>query len=215
MPLPMTNEIYKAIAVPTRILLHPAEPVVIGGDALRAAAEGAAAMRRTASQGQTWRDAKDVNQVEDPAELRVDTYISANAEQASQLVMREDGVMLLSAVDEATGGLLCHLAKGPLHTTFSMAPLPADVPQSASLLREPREELILKMKKGPFLDGYYWTNIAHVNDAADVVKRFKIKTGEIAPDTDKKADAKAKKAAATKEREKDKQGGTSEKPAET
>ena len=79
-----------------------------------------------------------------------------------------------------------------------MAPVPKDGPQGAALMREPREAVIAKMKKGPFLDAYYWTSIMRVNEGADVVKRYKIKTGEIAPDTDKKADAKAKKAAAVK-----------------
>ena len=118
-----------------------------------------------------------------------------------------DVMMLLSSVDDATAGLLCTLSK-TVHTTFSLAPIPADMPGTGSLMREPKEEIIGKMKKGPFLDGYYWTNVAHVNDAADVVKRFKIKTGEIAPDADKKADAKAKKAAATKDREKEKEAPT-------
>jgi hypothetical protein len=201
----MANETpnsYKAIAVPTRMLLHPNEPVRDGGDALRAAAGTATSMRRSSTQGQTWRDAKDVNLTANPADLRVDTYIATTEGVSSTLAMREDGLMLLAALDEATAGLLCTLAKA-VPTTFSIAPIPMDVPATGSLMREPKEEIIGKMKKGPFLDSYYWTNVAHVNDAPDVVKRFKIKTGEIAPDADKKADAKAKKAAATKDREKE------------
>jgi hypothetical protein len=204
----MPETTYKAIAVPTRLLLHPADPVTHGGDELRRAADGAASMRRSSTQGQTWRDLKDVNLVADASELRVDTYIATSAGAQSTLAMREDGLMLLSDVDDATCGLLCHLAKDAgLHTTFSLAPIAKDVPGTATLLREPREEILGAMKKGPFLDAYTWTNVAHVNDAADVVKRFNIKTGEIAADTDKKADAKAKKAAATKEREKEKEAG--------
>lgn len=193
----MTNETnYKAIAVPTGMLLHPNDPVRFGGDWLRKAADDATGMRRNATQGQTWRDAVDVTGVKDEAELRVDSYIATTEGSSAALAMREDGVMLLTEIDDATGGFLCHLAKA-LNTTFSMAPVPAGV-QPATILRSQRAEVIQKMKKGPFLDAYYWTNIARVNEGPDVVKRYKIKTGEIAPDTDKKADAKAKKAAATK-----------------
>lgn len=193
----MTNETsYKAIAVPTRVLLHPNDPLRIGGDMLRLAADSATGMRRNATQGQAWRDAVDVSAVKDEADLRVDSYIATTEGSSAALAMREDGVMLLTEIDDATGGFLCHLAK-TLDTTFSMAPIPAGT-ASAPLLRAQRAEVITKMKKGPFLDGYYWTNIARVNEGPDVVKRYKIKTGEIAPDADKKADAKAKKAAATK-----------------
>ena len=190
---------YKAIAVPTRILLHPDEPARLGGDLYRAAAEQATSMRRASTQGQTWRNAVDVNLVKDPAELRVDTWQAAGEGLSSMLAIREDGVMLLSEVDDATAGFLCHLSK-TLKTTFMLAPIPAGLPSSTTLLRQTREEMLGKMKRGPFEDGYYWTNIAHVNEAPDVVKRYKIKTGEIAPDTDKKAEAKAKKAAAAKDK---------------
>lgn len=190
---------YKAIAVPTRILLHPEEPVVYGGDVFRWAADQATEMRRSSTQGQTWRNAVDVNLVAEPAELRVDTFGAASASTPSTLAVREDGVMLLSEIDEATGGFLVHLSK-LLKTTFSLAPLPGGSPAGTALLKETREALIGKMKKGPFEDSYYWTNIAAVNDGADVVKRYKIKTGEIAPDEDKKAGAKEKKKAAAKEK---------------
>ncbi len=194
----MTTSNYKAIAVPSRVLLHPAENELrVGGDELRAASESATTLRRNATQGQAWRTAADLALVRDQSDLRVDTYIAATEGFSSSLAMREDGVMLLSDVDDATAGFLCHLAK-TLHTTFMLAPIPGGSAPGASLLREARAELIGKMKKGPFLDSYYWTSIAHVNEGPDVVKRYKIKTGEIAPDADKKADAKAKKAAATK-----------------
>lgn len=194
----MTTGTYKAIAVPSRILLHPAENALrVGGDELRTASESATSMRRNATQGQEWRNAQDLSLLRDPSELRVDTYIASTEGFSAALAMREDGVMLLSEIDDASTGFLCHLAK-TLKTTFMLAPIPKEAAGGAALLREPRNELIGKMKKGPFLDAYYWTNIAHVNDGPDVVKRYKIKTGEIAPDADKKADAKAKKAAATK-----------------
>lgn len=197
----MANETttYKAIAVPTRLLLHPTEDPQLGGDALRAAAETATHMRRTTTSGQTWRTVLDIVNVREPADLRVDAYIATAPEHQSSLLMREDGVILLSQVDDATAGILCHLAK-QLHTTFSLAPLPAGVAGTAALFRETRASVIGRMKKGPFRDSYHWTNVAHVNEGPDVVKRYKIKTGEIAPDADKKADAKAKKAAATKEK---------------
>ena len=197
----MANETttYKAIAVPTRILLHPTDEPRIGGNELRAAAESATQLRRTTTSGQTWRSAIDVIGVKDPADLRVDAYIATAPEHQSSMLMREDGVILLSHMDDATGGFLCHLAK-ILHTTFSLAPLPVGVAGTAALFRDSRADLIGRMKKGPFRDSYYWTNVAHVNEGPDVVKRYKIKTGEIAPDADKKADAKAKKAAAVKDK---------------
>ena len=188
---------YKAIAVPTRILLHPTDDVALGGDQLRAVAETANVMRRTTTSGQTWRNAVDVNLVKAGADLRVDSYIAAQAEHQSSLLMREDGIMLLSDVDDATAGLLCHLAK-TLKTTFSVRQMPAKMSGSAAIFREQRADIIAKAKHGPFQDGFYWTNVAHVNEAPDVVKRHKIKTGEIAPDADKKADAKEKKKAAVK-----------------
>jgi len=196
----MTTSNYKAIAVPSRILLHPTENTLrTGGDELRVAADSSATMRRNATQGQTWRNIADLALVRDQSELRVDTYIAATEGFSSSLAMREDGVMLLSDVDDATAGFLCHLAK-KLGTTFMLAPVPTDAAAGAALLREERAALIGKMKKGPFLDAYYWTSVAHVNEGPDVVKRYKIKTGEIAPDADKKADAKEKKKAATKEK---------------
>lgn len=191
----MADTTYKAIAVPTRILLHPEEPVRFGGDVFRWAADQATTMRRSSTQGQSWRNATDVNLVGDSAELRVDTFLAAGAGTSSALAMREDGVMLVSDVDDSTGGMLEHLAK-TLKTTFSLAPIPAGMTGTTTLLRDSRETIIGRIKKGPFEDSYYWTNIAPVNEAADVVKRYKIKTGEIAPDADKKADAKEKKKAA-------------------
>jgi hypothetical protein len=185
---------YRALALPTRLLLHPTSPAAIGGDQLRAAAETATVMRRTTTSGQTWRNAVDLNLVKTGADLRVDSYIAATPEHQSSLLMREDGIMLLSDVDEATAGVLCHLAK-TLKTTFSVRQLPA---ATAALFRENRADVVGKLKAGPFQDGFYWTNVAHVNDAPDVVKRHKIKTGEIQPDADKKADAKEKKKAAVK-----------------
>lgn len=193
----MADTNYKAIAVPTRILLHPNEPLQIGGDWLRRAAESATDMRRNTTQGQAWRDARDVSEIANQSELRVDTYIATTEGFTSTLAMREDGVMLLSDVDDATAGFLVHLAK-TLQTTFSLAATPPGT--GASILRESRQATILAMKKGPFQDSYHWSNIAHVNDAPGVVKRHKVKTGEIAPEEDKKAEAKAKKAAATKDR---------------
>ena len=190
---------YKALAVPTRILLPPDEPVRRGGDAFRAAADQANAMRRASTQGQPWRNVVVVNLTRDPAELRVDTYQADAAGVGSMLAMREDGVMLVSEVDDSTAGFLCQLSV-LMKTTFMIAPIPAGMASGTMPLREERENFIGKMRHGPFEDAYYWTNVAHVNDAADVVKRYKIKTGEIAPDTDKKADAKAKKAAAAKEK---------------
>ena len=194
----MADTTYKALAVPTKILLHPEDPVRYGGDVFRWAADQATTMRRSSTQGQTWRNATDVNLVRDPADLRVDTFLAAGAGSGSALAIREDGVMLISEMDESTGGFLAHLAK-LLQTTFSVAPIPAGLSGTTTLLRDTRESIIGRMKKGPFDDSYSWTNIAHVNEGADVVKRYKIKTGEIAPDTDKKADAKAKKKAAAKE----------------
>lgn len=188
---------FKAIALPTRLLLHPGEPVAIGGDRLRAAAESATAMRRTTTSGQTWRNAEDVNRVKAGADLRLDSYIAAQPEHQSSLLMREDGLMLLSDVDEATAGLLCHLAK-TLETTFSIAVIPSGMPSTAALFRDDRAAIVEKAKRGPFRDSFHWSNVAHVHDAPDVVKRHKIKTGEIAPDEDKKADAKEKKKAAAK-----------------
>ena len=188
---------YKALALPTRLLLHPNEPVVIGGDQLRGAAETATVMRRTTTSGQTWRNAVDVNLVKAGADLRLDSYIAATAEHQSSLLMREDGVILLSDVDDATAGFLCHLAK-TLKTTFSITPIPPGITGSAALFREERPAIVTKAKHGPFQDGFFWTNVAHVNNAPDVVKRHKIKTGEIKPDADKKADAKEKKKAAVK-----------------
>ena len=193
------NVTYKAIAVPTRILLHPDEPVRIGGDIFRGAADQATTMRRASTQGQTWRNAVDVNLISNPADLRVDTWQAAGAGAASSLAIREDGVMLVSEIDDATCGFLCDLAK-MTKTTFMLAPIPAGSAASTTLLRESRDAIIGSLKRGPFEDAYYWTSIAHVNDAPDVVKRYKIKTGEIQPDADKKADAKAKKAAAAKEK---------------
>lgn len=186
---------YKALALPTRLLLHPTSGVAIGGDQLRTAAETATMMRRTTTSGQTWRNAVDVNLVKTGADLRVDSYIAATAEHQSSLLMREDGIMLLSDIDEATAGFLCHLAK-TLKTTFSVRQVPAGMTGSAAVMREDRADMIGKTKSGPFQDGFFWTNVAHVNEAPDVVKRHKIKTGEIQPDADKKADAKAKKKAA-------------------
>lgn len=193
----MANDTYKALALPTRLLLHPTEPIGLGGDQLRASAETAATMRRTTTSGQTWRNAVDVNLVKSGADLRVDSYIASQAEHQSSLLMREDGVMLLSDVDEATAGLLCHLAK-TLKTTFSVRPMPAGMTGTAALFRDERAAIIGKAKHGPFQDGFYWTSVAHVNEAPDVVKRHKIKTGELKPDADKKADAKEKKKAAVK-----------------
>jgi hypothetical protein len=207
----MADISYKAIAVPTRVLLHPDEPVRLGGDLYRWAADQSASMRRASTQGQTWRNVTDVNLVSNPAELRVDTYQASTAGVGSSLAIREDGVMLVSEVDDATAGFLCHLAT-LLKTTFSLAPIPRDLFAGTQILRDTRESLLGRMKKGPFEDSYDWTNIAHVNDGPDVVKRYKIKTGEIAPDTDKKADAKAKKAAAVKEKAKEK-GAVVEKAA--
>ena len=191
----MANETYKALALPTRLMLHPLEGVIIGGDQLRGAAEGAKVMRRTTTSGQTWRNAVDVNLVKAGADLRLDSYIAATAEHQSSLLMREDGVILLSDVDDATAGFLCHLAKA-LKTTFSITPLPATMTNTAALFREERPAIVTKAKHGPFQDGFFWTNVAHVNEAPDVVKRHKIKTGELQPDADNKADAKAKKKAA-------------------
>jgi hypothetical protein len=188
---------YKALALPTRLLLHPTAAAAIGGDQLRAAAETATMMRRTTTSGQTWRNAVDLNLVKSGADLRVDSYIAATAEHQSSLLMREDGIMLLSDIDEATAGVLCHLSK-TLKTTFSVRQIPATMAGTAALFRENRADLVGKLKSGPFQDGFYWTNVAHVNDAPDVVKRHKIKTGEIQPDADKKADAKEKKKAAVK-----------------
>ena len=188
---------YKAIAVPTRILLPPTEPVTIGGDALRAVSETATVMRRTTTSGQTWRNATDVNLVKSGADLRVDSYIAAQEQHQSSLLMREDGIMLLSDVDDATAGILCHMAK-TLKTTFMLRQIPKTVTGSAALFREDRAAIIEKLKHGPFQDGFYWTSVAHVNEAPDVVKRHKIKIGELAPDADKKADAKEKKKAAVK-----------------
>jgi hypothetical protein len=191
------NPTYKAIAIPSRVLLHPDEPVRLGGDLYRWSVETATTMRRASTQGQSWRDAVDVNLVRDPSDLRVDTFLAVGSGEASALALREDGMMLLSEVDDATAGFLCHLSK-TLKTTFMLAPIPPSLPGFTQLLKGTRTAVIGSMKRGPFEDAYYWTNIAHVNEAPDVVKRYKIKTGEIAPDADKKADAKAKKAAAAK-----------------
>lgn len=193
----MNDTTYKAIALPTRILLHPAEPVVLGGDQIRGAADGATVMRRNSTAGQTWRSAVDVNLEKAAANLRVETYIASQPEHQSSLLLREDGLMLLSDVDEATAGLLCHLAKA-LKTTFSVAPIPAGMTATAATFRDDRLAIVGRMKRGPFQDGYFWSNVAHVHEAPDVVKRHKIKTGEIQPDADKKADAKEKKKAAVK-----------------
>ena len=193
----MANETYKALALPTRLMLHPLQGVILGGDQLRGAAEGATVMRRTTTSGQTWRNAVDVNLVKAGADLRLDSYIAATAEHQSSLLMREDGVILLSDVDDATAGFLCHLAKA-LKTTFSITPLPAKMTSTAALFREERPAIVTQAKHGPFQDGFFWTNVAHVNEAPDVVKRHKIKTGELQPDADNKADAKAKKKAALK-----------------
>ncbi len=200
---------FKAVAVPSRILLHPAELPRLGGNQLRQGTDSATSMRRTTTSGQTWRSAGDVAQVIDPAELRIDELIATEPTLSSVLAMREDGVMLLSGMDEATAGLLCHLAK-TLKTTFMVAPIPAGADTSVALLRKTREELIGGMKKGAFRDSYHWTNVAHVNEAADVVKRFKIKTGEIKPDADKKADAKEKKKAAVQAKAQESAAGAAE-----
>lgn len=193
----MNDTTYKAIALPTRILLHPAEPVALGGDQVRTAADGATVMRRNSTAGQTWRSAVDVNLEKNAANLRVETYIASQPEHQSSLLLREDGLMLLSNVDDATAGLLCHLAKS-LKTTFSISQIPVGETVTAALFREERVAIVGRFKRGPFMDGYHWSNVAHVHDAADVVKRHKIKTGEIQPDADKKADAKEKKKAAVK-----------------
>ena len=192
----MANDTYKALAVPTLFLLHPTEPVALGGDQLRAAADGSTVMRRNSTTGQSWRNATDVNLVEPHSDLKVDTYIASQPEHQSSVLLREDGLMLLSDVDEATAGLVCHLAK-TLQTTFSIAPIPEGTTVTTALFREERAEIVGRFKRGPFQDGFFWSNVAHVHEAPEVVKRHKIKTGEIAPDADKKADAKEKKKAAT------------------
>ena len=115
--------------------------------------------------------------------------------EGEQILLREDGLLLISDLTEPVATLLQSVTKELMDTkqaqTFSIGPLPSTWDEE-TLVMEPIKKTIAPLNHGPFANARFWTSVDHIHDGANTKERYLDKQGiKVEPTGDKKKEAKA------------------------